>query len=581
MDNTRIAQILEEIGNILDIQGENRFRILAYQKAVRVISDLAVDLKDIYQKDPKKLLEIPGIGKDLAAKIVELIETGKCKYHEELLKKMPAGLLAMLRVRGVGPRKVKLFYATLHIDSVEKLREAASAGKLRDLPGMGEKSETEILKALEEYDRHATRMLINVALHSAKKIVEYMQRCKVIKKCEYAGSLRRMKETVGDIDILTGVDKTDEKTVAEVVDFFVKYPEVDKVIGSGKTKTSVLLKTGIQVDLRVLETKVFGAALHYFTGSKDHNVELRDRAKKMGLKVSEYGVFKVKGDKETLIGGKTEEEVFAAVGLKYVPPEMRENRGEFVVMENGKVPKLIELADLKGDLHVHSKWSDGANEIEDVANAYMKAGFKYIALTDHSPAVKVAHGLTPERFEMQWDEIDEINKDLKGKFKILKGVECDILADGSMDLPDKVLKKFDIVVASVHSRFNLPIEEQTARVLKALQNPYVTIYGHPSGRQIGSREPIAVDMNKIMEAAKEHHVALEINGQPERMDLFDYYVKLAAEKGCMFTIDSDSHHVQQIENLQYGVAIARRGWLTKANVLNTMEMEEMLKYFKH
>lgn len=613
MDNQKIAQIFQEIADILEIQGENRFRVLAYQKAAQNILDMPHDLKDIYQQDPKKLLELPGIGKDLASKIEELIKTGKCEWYEKLLKSFDRGLLDLLRVRGVGPKKVKLFYSELQINSVEKLKVAAEKGLLRNLPKMGEKSEAEILKALSEYERHTERMMLNQALQEVEKIVNYMRQCKLARRVEYAGSLRRMRETVGDLDILVAV-KNPEKDAAKVMEYFAKYEDVETVIGSGGTKSSVILKSGVQSDLRVLDEKVFGAAWHYFTGSKDHNVAIRDRAKKMGMKVSEYGVFKLKTVRghdepaEILIGGKTEEEVFKAVGLPYIIPEMRENRGEIEAGLAGILPQPIELKDLRGDLHVHSKWSDGANEIEDIARAYRDAGFEYIALTDHSPAVAVAHGLTPERFEMRKEEIDEINADLAREhekwqkngrarggaaardaklstgqpvrpFKILNGVECDIMADGSMDLPDSVLKYFDIVIASVHSRFNLSMEEQTARVLKAFKNPYVKIFGHPSGRLINQREPYAIDMEKIINAAVENGIALEIDGQPARLDLFDYYCKLAKEKGAFFTVDSDSHNYMQMSFLRYGISVARRGWLTKTNVLNTMPLEELMKFF--
>lgn len=585
MDNQRIAQVFQEIGDILEIQDANRFRVLAYHKAALVISELGEDLKDIYTRNPKDLENIPGIGKDLAAKIAELIEKGKCKYHEELMKKFDRGLLDILRVRGIGPKKVKLFYSELGIDSIEKLRAAAKKGRLRDLPKMGEKSESEILVALDEFEKHGERMMLSEALAHANEIVDYLRDgCREAEKATFAGSLRRMKETVGDIDILAASSKP-----KKVMDFFVKFPGVANVIAKGETKTSVILDAGVQVDLRVVEAKSFGAALHYFTGSKEHNVALRDYAKKHGLKVNEYGVFK--GEK--FVAGRTEEEVYKVLGLPYIVPELRENRGEIEAARKGKLPKVVEYKDLRGDLHVHSKWSDGSDEIEDIAKAYRDAGFEYMALTDHSPAVAVAHGLTPDRYKMQWDEIDEINADFaaatagsstaaarKGKapFTILKGTECDILPDGSLDLPDKVLKKMDIVVASVHSRFRMSESEMTARVLKALKNPYVTQLGHPSGRLINQREPYAIDMGKIIKACADLGVALEINGQPARLDLFDYYVKIAASEGARFTLDSDGHAISQMQFLNYAVAVARRGWLTKADVLNAMPLLKLKEF---
>lgn len=588
MDNQKIAQIFQEIGDILDINGENRFRILAYNKAAQTVQNWPREMVDIYNKDPKQLEEIPGIGKDLALKIKEMIETGKCSYHEKMIQQFDRGLLDILRLRGVGPRKVKLFYSMLQINNLEKLRAAAMAGKLRDLPGMGEKSEKEILKSMEEHERHTVRMLLSDALYQVNKIIEYLKKCPQVKRVEYAGSLRRRKETIGDLDVLVAAHDI-ENDAEKIMDCFVDYAEVDKVIAKGGTKTSVILKSGVQADLRVIDEKIFGAALHYFTGSKDHNVAIRDRAKKMGLKVSEYGVFK----KEILIAGKTEEEVFKAVGLPYIEPEMRENRGEIDAAVKGKLPKPLSYSDLRGDLHVHSKWSDGQCSIEEMALAYRDKGFEYIALTDHSPAVAVAHGLTPERFELQWAEIEALNAQFKQDadewkksgqkrgappFTILKGVECDIKPDGSMDLPDNILKQFDIVVASVHSRFNMTIKEQTARVLKAFENPYITILGHPSGRLINQREPYEIDMEKIIDTAIKRGIILEIDGQPDRLDLFDFYCKLAKEKGAKFSVDSDAHHLNQIAYLQYATSTAKRGWLEKQDVINTFKLKDLLQF---
>lgn len=586
MDNQRIAQIFQETGDILEIQGANRFRVLAYRRAAQNILDFPQDIQDIYLGNSEKIHEIPGIGKDLCGKIIELLDTGKCQYYENLLKSFDKGLLELLRVRGVGPKKVKLFFSALQINSIEKLRHAAQTQKLRTLPGMGEKSELEILKALTEYDKHTERLMLSEALYQAEKIVAYLQKHPFVKRAEYAGSLRRMKETIGDLDFLVATSH-DPAQQQEILEYFTRFPEVTTILGKGSTKSSVLLQSGIQADLRVLEQKVFGAAFHYFTGSKEHNIAIRDRAKKMGLKVSEYGVFQLVKDREILIAGKTEEEVFRAVGIPYIIPEMRENRGEIEAALRGTLPQTVELNDLRGDLHVHSRWSDGSQEIEEIARFYRDSGFEYIALTDHSPAVAVAHGLTPDRFFLQWDEIDEINADFQKKaqngskpFMILKGVECDILPDGSMDLPNRILQKMDIVIASVHSRFNLSQKEQTARVLKAFQNPYVKIFGHPGGRLINRREPYALDIEHIIEAAVQHKVALEINSQPMRLDLFDYYCRMAQNKGAKFIIDSDSHHTKHASFLKFGIAVAKRGWIQKENVLNTRLLQEFLQFWE-
>lgn len=578
MDNQRIAQVFQEIGDILEIQDANRFRVLAYHKAALTISEMGEELKDLYKGEAKDLEKLPGIGKDLALKIEELLKTGKCQYHQDLLKKFDKGLLDILRVRGIGPKKVKLFFAELGINSIETLRKAAQEGKLRELPKMGEKSEAEILVALDEFEKHSERMMLSDAMHQAELIVEYMKNCKEVKKVQYAGSLRRMKETVGDLDILCVSTKPEK-----VMEYFVKYEHAANVIAQGATKSSVILDIGVQVDLRVVPAKSFGAALHYFTGSKEHNVALRDYAKKHGMKVNEYGVFK--GEKQ--IAGETEEEIYKTFGLPYIIPELRENRGELEAARKKKLPKVVEYEDLKGDLHVHSKWSDGTDEIEDIARAYRDAGFEYMALTDHSPAVAVAHGLTPDRFELQWAEIDELNDDFeketrKGKpaFRILKGTECDIMPDGSMDLSDKVLQQFDIVVASVHSRFKMSEKEMTARVLKAFKNPYITQFGHPTGRLINQREPYNIDMMKIIDACVDLGIALEIDGQPARLDLFDYYAKIAKDKGAKFTLDSDAHAIGQMQFQKYAIAVAKRGWLEKDDVLNTLPLKKLLRFWE-
>jgi DNA polymerase (family 10) len=584
MDNRHIADVFQEMGDILEIQGANRFRVLAYQKAARAINGLAQELKDIYAEDPKKLEAIPGIGKDLAAKIIELLRNGKCQAHEQMLKTFDRGLLELLRVRGIGPKKVMLFYSELGIDSITKLKEAALSGQLKNLPKMGAKSEAEIIKALSEYDRHQERMLLSDALDLANSLITYLKKCPGVKNVHYAGSLRRMKDTIGDIDLLVSV-KNPKKDAPRIMEHFIRYPQAKSAIAHGETKSAILLQNGVQSDLRVLSERIYGAALHYFTGSKAHNVRIREMAKKKGLKISEYGVFKTGLLREKLIAGETEQEVFKSVGLPYLEPEMREDRGEIEAALNNKLPKLILFENLKGDLHVHSRWSDGAGEIEEIARSYREAGFEYIALTDHSQSATIAHGLTPERFRMQWDEIDEINSDLAMEakhgappFRILKGVECDILPNGKMDLPDAILKKMEVVVASVHSGFNMSNKEMTERVMNAFDNPYVAIFGHPSGRIINQREPYQLDMEKIIDAAVRRGIALEINGQPSRLDLQDVYCKMAKERGAVFTVDSDSHSVTQKDFLRFGIAVARRGWLEKKNVLNTLPLMDLLTY---
>lgn len=574
MINNVISEIFREIGDILEIKDENRFKILAYQRAAQIVRGLPSDLTKIYKKDPKKILEIRGIGKDLYLKIVEIIETGKCEMHQRLLEEIPGGVLDMLRLRGVGPKKVKMFYITLGIKSLKELEKACRSGKIHILPGMGEKTELGILKAIDDMQRFSQRTLMPFALEEANLFIEHMKQKKSVKKIQYGGSLRRRKETVGDIDILVAATKKD---TSDLMNHFVKYSHVDDVLAHGATKSSVLLDTGIQVDLRIVEEKSYGAALHYFTGSKEHNIAIRDRAKKKGLKVSEYGVFK--GAKQ--IAGKTEEEVFKAVGLPFIIPELRKNDGEIEAALKDNLPKSIELKDIKGDLHMHTNESDGTQDLEVVAEENFKAGYKYIAITDHSKTSVVANGLDPKRLLKQYKEIDKLNKFYADKdFKILKGCEVDILNDGSLDFPDEILAQMDIFPASVHSGFTSTKTKMTDRIIKAISNPYVKIIGHPTGRLINRRDPYDVDMDAIIDAAKEYKVALELNAQPLRLDLNDIYLRRAKEKGVKIVIGTDSHHTSQRVYMKYGIYIARRGWLEKKDVLNTRTLKQLLDYWK-
>ena len=572
MINKTISEIFREIGDILEIKDENRFKILAYHRAAQIIRNLATDLTKTYKKDPKKILEIRGIGKDLYLKIVEIIETGKCDMHLRLLEEIPNGVLDMLRLRSVGPKKVKMFYITLGLTSLKELEKACRNGKIHILPGMGERTELAILKAIDDMQRFAERTLMPFALEEAKLIIKHMKFNKKVKKIEYGGSLRRRKETVGDVDILIGALKKD---APEIMTHFVKYTHVENVLAQGKTKSSVILNTGIQVDLRVVEEKSYGAALHYFTGSKAHNIAIRDRAKKKGLKVNEYGVFK--GEKQ--IGGKTEEEIFKAVGLPFIIPELRKNDGEIEAALEDKLPKSIELKDIKGDLHMHTNASDGTQDLETVVEAAYKNGYKYIAITDHSKTSTIANGLDSKRLLKQFKEIDKLNKKYKD-FKILKGSEVDILKNGKLDYSDEILAQMDIFPVSIHSGFTIPKAKMTDRIIKAMSNPYVKVLGHPTGRLINRRDPYEVDMDAIIEAAKEYKVALELNAQPLRLDLKDIYLRQAKEKGVKIVIGTDSHHTSQKVYMKYGVYMARRGWLEKKDVLNTRTLKQLLDYWK-
>ena len=571
MDNKGIAAVFEEIGNMLDINGVDFFRVNAYRKAARTVENLAIDLRQVVDRNPQELDKIPGIGKVLKEKIIELVQTGKCKEHEEMKSSFPPGLLEMMNLRGVGPKKIKLFFSELKITNIKQLKEAAEKHQLRGLEKMGEKSEEEILKAIEEYGSFSsTRHLIDESLQEAERYVEYMKKCGDVRQIQYAGSLRRWQETIGDIDILVTV-KDPGKSHEKVIKYFTEYSEILKVVAVGETRSAVILKKGINVDLRVVAEESFGAALHYFTGDKNHNVKIRDLAKKKGLKVNEYGVFK--GEKS--IGGKTEEEIFKAVGLPFIIPELRKNDGEIEYgLEHKSFPKFIELSDIKADLHCHSTYSDGKNSIEEMAGVFIKKGYQYFAMTDHSSIMGVTGGMGSKEIKQQWEEIEKLNKKLKGKIHILKGCEVDILKNGELDFSDDILKQLDVVIISAHMFNRMTYEEQTKRLIAAIENPYSMILAHPTGRLINKRAEMEFDMEKIIEACVQNKVALEINSNPSRLDLTDKYVRIAKTKGAKFVIDTDSHALDHTGFMKFGVGIARRGWLTKDDVLNTRNLAQ-------
>ncbi|MBN1494894.1 DNA polymerase/3'-5' exonuclease PolX [Candidatus Peregrinibacteria bacterium] len=585
MINKKIADIFQEIADILEIQDENVFRIRSYQKAALTIGNLASDLEEMHKKNPKSIKEISGIGEDLYNKIVEIIKTGKCEMHQNLLEHFPPGLLDMLRLRGIGPKKVKLLYTNLGVKDLKELEKAAMAGKVRDLPGMGEKSEREILKSIDDVQRYSKRTPLYDAVQDADEIIKYMKENKFVKRIEYAGSLRRRQETIGDIDILVCTSHKDNtpKNIKTIMDHFIKYHYTEKILAHGPTKSSTILESGIQVDLRVLDEKTYGAALHYFTGSKAHNIKIRDMAKKKGLKVNEYGVFK--GSK--LVGGAKEEDVFKAVGLPYIIPEIRNDDGEIEAALKGELPKSIELKDIRGDLHMHTNETDGALDIDTMVKGMYETGYEYIAITDHSKTSTMVNGLNEKRLLKQMKKIDDLNKKYKGiagadnrEFHILKGSEVDILPDGSLDYSNEILAQMDIFPASVHSRFNMSEAQMTERIIKAMRNPHMKILGHPTGRLINRREPYKVDMEAIIDAAIEYGVALELNSQPYRLDLNDMYLRLAKKKGAKIVINTDAHHTSQLAYMQYGIYIARRGWLEKNDVLNTLPFEKLFNYWK-
>lgn len=577
MDNKQIAKIFEEMGNILEIQGEGFFRVNGYRKGVIVIENLAEDLRKVVQEDPKKVEEIPGIGKGLAEKIIELVTTGKCESYEKLKKDFPMSLLEMLEIRGLGPKKIKLFHDELGIKTIEELKNAAENHQLRELPKMGVKSEAEILEAIKERSLFSTdRSLIHDALREAERYKAYMENCPEVEQIDYAGSLRRWQESIGDIDILVGVSEP-AKVVDKIMKYFIAYDEVRHVIAEGDTKSSVILNSGIQADLRVIAKTSFGAALHYFTGNKEHNIIIRDIAKNRGMKVNEYGLFK--GEKQ--IAGETEESMYEGLDLPWMPPEIRKGEDEFEYgMKHKKFPKFVGLKDIKGDLHMHSIYSDGERSVEEMVMACMARGYEYCAMTDHSGSMGVTQGLDEKKARKQWKEIETLNQKLKGKFTVLRGCEVDILKDGLLDFSDEILHELDVVIISAHMHNRLPAEEQTKRLIRAIEHPSSRILGHPTGRLINKRPEMEFDMEKIIKACAANNVIMEINSNPSRLDLPDKYLRGAKAEGVKFIINTDSHDTDQLEFMKFGVGIARRGWLEAEDVVNTYHIEKLIKILK-
>ena len=566
MKNQQIAKIFSEISELLELKGENVFRIRAYRRAAQNMDNLSKDVSTLSQEE---LESIPGIGKDLAGKIHEFLETGKIAKHEELKREIPGGVLQLLQVPGLGPKKAKMLFERLKVKSVDELEAAIRKGKLEGLPGIQKKTEENILKGIELIKRGAERWPLGRALPLAEDIVRRIKDIAPVDNIEVAGSIRRRKDTVKDIDILTT-----SKQPEAVMDAFVKLPHVTRVLMHGPTRSSVITEEGIQVDLRVVDADSFGAALLYFTGSKQHNIKLREMAVRSGLKISEYGVFKEPGEKR--VGGKKEEDVYQALKLPFIPPELREDTGEIEAALAGKLPDLVTLDDIKGDLHVHSSWSDGSHDLGALVQAAKKKGYSYIAITDHTKGLGVARGLDEKRLAEEIKLIDEANKKLSG-FRVLKGTEIDIRSDGRLDLPDDALAGLDIVVASIHSGFKQTQAQITARLISAVRNPCVSVIAHPTGRLIGERDAYAVDMEAVLKEAAKYGVAMEINAYPLRLDLNDLHAKMAKELGVPLVISTDTHITSQFDFMTYGVSIARRGWVEKKDVLNTLESDQLIK----
>ena len=564
--NADIAAIFEQIAELLEIQGANPFRVRAYRNAARTVGEFGQELAALVAAG-RELPHLPGIGDDLAGKIREIATTGRCALLERLRGELPPALTELLAVPGLGPKRVKALHEALGVDTVEQLRAAAEAGRIRAVPGFGPKTEQRILEHLRNRPVPEPRMLLAVAPHYAEALAAYLRATPGVQQVEVAGSYRRRKETVGDLDLLvTAAD------AAPVMARFTAYDEVREVLSQGPTRASVVLACGLQVDLRVVEPASFGAALHYFTGSKAHNIAIRKRGQARGLKINEYGVFRGKDR----IAGETEQSVFAAVDLPWIPPELREDRGEIEWAARAPLPRLVERADLKGDLHCHSRASDGHATLEELAAAARAAGLKYLAITEHSQRLTVARGLGTERLLKQCAEIDALNARLDG-IVLLKGIEVDILEDGRLDLPDGVLGQLDIVVGAVHSHFDLPPARQLKRLMRAMDHPHFTLLAHPGCREIDKRPLLDLDWLRLIRHARQRGCFLELNAQPKRLDLTDVHARLAKEEGVLVAIDSDAHTAHDFGNLDYGIGQARRGWLSAEDVLNTRPLAELRK----
>jgi DNA polymerase (family 10) len=567
MTNADVADVFEQVADLLEFQGANPFRVRAYRNGARAIRDLPESVAQIVADPNRELTDVEGIGKDLAQKVATLVETGSLPMLEEILAEIPNSVLAVLRVPGLGPKRAAVLFHELGVSDLDQLRRACETKQVRDLAGFGAKTEEKILQGLAVAAEADARTYWAEADAVAQAILEHLRGCKGVRKAEPAGSYRRCRETVGDLDILVVA-----ADAGEVMDHFGRFGDVKDVLLRGGTKMSVRLVGGMQVDLRAVPAESFGAALQYFTGSKAHNIVLRGMAKGRGLKINEYGVFR--GEKR--IAGRTEEEVYAALGLPCFPPELREARREFEWAETGSLPVLIELEDIRGDLHVHSTWTDGMSSIEEMAQAAKARGLKYVAITDHSKRVSMAGGLDASRLRRQWAEIDQLNKRLKG-VKVLKGVEVDILEGGGLDLDDRVLAGADWVVASVHYGQNQPRERITRRVIEALENPHVSAIAHPTGRLLNRRKPYEIDLDAVLRAAAEQGKMMELNAHPQRLDLDDVACAAAKNLGVPIVIATDAHNINGLDAMRYGILQARRGGLTKQDVANTRTWTQMKK----
>lgn len=568
MKNKQLSNIFDEIGNMLDFLGENPFRIRSYKRAAQIIDGLNDDIEKLYYSG--RLSEIKGIGEGLLSKIEEFLKTGTIHFHKELKEKIPQGILELLNVPYLGPATLRTLYKTLHITNMDELIKACEDKLIRNLPNFGPKKEENIIKGLLRFKESHLRFTLGSIYEDVLELIKKIANFEDVYKVEAAGSFRRMKETVGDIDLLAVSRKSEE-----VINSFCKLNDVKEIISSGETKASIVIENGLQVDLRVVDETSFGACLQYFTGSKEHNVKLRGIAKDKGLKINEYGVFR--GSKK--IAGKEEEEIYSLLSLPWIPPEMREDRGEIELAQKNELPQILQYDDIKGDVHLHSTYSDGGENLENMAIACISMGYQYMVVTDHSQSLRIARGLSVIDLKKQWDEIEKLNKKFKN-FKIFKGSEVDIKKDGSLDYPNEILKELDFVIASIHSGFKEDEKQLTRRIILAMENPYVTMIGHPTGRILNLRDPYSINFDEILKVAKETHTFLEINAYFERLDLNDTNARIAKERGVKICIGTDAHNSIQLKYMRFGVGQARRAWLTKEDVINTLSISDFEKEIK-
>ncbi len=570
MKKEDVAAILEEIGVLLELKGENPFKTRAYHNAARLVKSLSADLVDLVQSG--EIRNIKGIGSALADKITELVTTGRLEYYENLRAEFPDSLLELLRIPGLGPKKIKKLYEELGIQSIKDLELACRKHQLAALEGFGARTEQKILEGIQFIKQHSDRHLYHVALAAGERLFQHVAGHPAVIRAQLAGSLRRCKETVKDIDIVASAEEKDRDAIME---HFTQQPGVQTVVAKGRTKSSIITEEGIQADLRIVSDKQFPYALHHFTGSREHNTAMRSHARKLGIKMNEYGLFR---EDESLIPCRNEEEIFAALGMDYIPPELREDMGEIEAALEHRLPKLVETSEIRGIIHAHTTESDGANTLEEMVEACRKMGMQYLGISDHSQSVYYANGLSVERLREQRRRIDELNQKYPD-FRIFHGTECDILSDGSLDYPDEVLAELDFVIISVHQKLNMSEQEATERIIKAMAHPLVTILGHPTGRLLLSREGYPLNYAELFAAAKEYNVIIEINANPHRFDLDWRYVREARDQGIMLSINPDAHSVAGLSDTFLGVGIARKGWLTAADVLNTHAAEEVEKIF--